>query len=294
MITVNDEHQSPSVLLLVEAFLRNDEVCVSEGVLSVFPPILTHHYHLDRVGLIVCEEGSFSFMVNNHLYHAQGGQTVYLSEGCSFVVCDTSSDLRYRLLFYRVDPIRDILGSSVISMRVYSLLSPDNCKVWTTGDEDDLLHYISLLSCYVGPAQSTFDDNERKLLLMAFTYRLCSIHSRQMSNDSMLQGRRMEIFVQLVRLVEQHYSEERGVAFYADKLCLSPKYLSSMVKSVCGYTVQEIVFRAIIRRSIFLMKNTNRTIQQISNELHFPNASAFGTFFKRHTGLSPRHFREGK
>ena len=41
------------------------------------------------------------------------------------------------------------------------------------------------------------------------------------------------------------------------------------------------------------MKNTNMTIQQIAGDLSFPNASSFGTFFKKHTGLSPKNYRMG-
>lgn len=64
--------------------------------------------------------------------------------------------------------------------------------------------------------------------------------------------------------------QERGVEFYADKLCLSPKYLSAVSKSICGYTVQELVFKAIIRKSISLLKNTQKDIQEISNAFGFP------------------------
>ena len=109
--------------------------------------------------------------------------------------------------------------------------------------------------------------------------------------ENQVAGHKIDTFIQLIRLVERYYKQERGVAFYADKLCLSPKYLSALSKSVCGYTVQELVFRAIIRRSMLLLKNSNKTIQEISNEFHFPNASAFGTFFKKDTGLSPLHYR---
>ena len=56
--------------------------------------------------------------------------------------------------------------------------------------------------------------------------------------------------------------QERGVEFYADKLCLSPKYLSAVSKSICGYTVQELVFKAIIRKCISLLKNTQKNIQE--------------------------------
>ena len=84
------------------------------------------------------------------------------------------------------------------------------------------------------------------------------------------------------------------MAFYADKLCLSPKYLSSLVKHICGYTVQELVFKAITRRAIFLLTATGRPIQDIAVEMGFPNVSAFGTFFKKQTGLSPKRYREGE
>lgn len=92
--------------------------------------------------------------------------------------------------------------------------------------------------------------------------------------------RKIETFEMLVKLIEENFMRERTVAFYADQLCLTPKYLSVIVKSVCGKTVQQLIFKAIIRRSIYLMKNTNMTIQQIASDLSFPNASSFGTFFK--------------
>ena len=88
------------------------------------------------------------------------------------------------------------------------------------------------------------------------------------------------------------WCEERGVEFYADKLCLSPKYLSAVSKSICGYTVQELVFKAIIRKSISLLKNTQKDIQEISNAFGFPNASYFGTFFKKQVGVSPQQYRK--
>lgn len=195
------------------------------------------------------------------------------------------------ILFYRVDPIRELLGSSVVAMHLYATLTPEPCYVWSTGEEEDIARYISLISRYRRTTSNPFDGHERKLLLLALTYKLCSIYSRRLMEDNQAAGHKIDTFIQLIRLVERYYKQERGVAFYADKLCLSPKYLSALSKSVCGYTVQELVFRAIIRRSMLLLKNSNMTIQEISNEFHFPNASAFGTFFKKETGLSPLHYR---
>ena len=139
----------------------------------------------------------------------------------------------------------------------------------------------------------TYSQYEQKLLLMAVTYRLCSIFSSTFKAAGKEMERKVEVFESLVKLIEEHFMRERSVAFYADQLCITPKYLSVIVKSVCGKTVQQLLFKAIIRRSIYLMKNTNKTIQQIASDLSFPNASAFGTFFKKHTGLSPKNYRMG-
>ena len=139
--------------------------------------------------------------------------------------------------------------------------------------------------------RDTYSCHEQNLLLMAVTYRLCSIFSASFKPVGKKMDRKIEIFETLVKLIEQNFMRERSVAFYADKLCVTSKYLTVMVKSLCGKTVQQLIFKAIIRRSIYLMKNTNKTILQIATELSFPNASAFGTFFKKHTGLSPMNFR---
>lgn len=100
-----------------------------------------------------------------------------------------------------------------------------------------------------------------------------------------------ETFIRLVALIEQHFRSERGVEFYADKLCLSPKYLSNLSKAVSGYTVQELVFKAIVREAISLLKNTQKSVLEISEELNFPNPSYFGTFFRKQTGMSPLQMR---
>ena len=104
--------------------------------------------------------------------------------------------------------------------------------------------------------------------------------------------RKEELANKFFELIMKHFKENKDVAFYADKLCLSPKYLSAVSKSICGYTVQELVFKAIIRKSISLLKNTQQDIQEISNAFGFPNASYFGTFFKKQVGMSPQQYRK--
>lgn len=271
--------------------MAGKDICCLTGEVKTFPKVLCRPFRMSYVGLIVCEKGSFCFDVDKKNFTARAGETVFLSEGNDFCIGELSDDLRVSMLFYRVDPIREILGSSVVAMYLYTTLTPEPCYVWTSGEEEDLAHYISLLGRHRKSAQNPFDNHECKLLLLALTYRLCSIYSRRIIEEKNVAGHKIDTFIKLIRLIEKYYMQERGVAFYADKLCLSPKYLSALSKSVCGYTVQELVFRAIIRKSIFWLKNTNKSVQEISDDLNFPNASFFGTFFKKQTGLAPSHYR---
>lgn len=274
-----------------QELIRGKDICSSEKSIGTFPPVLCRPFRMNHIGLIICERGSFEFSINNKGFQAHAGETVFLSEGTDFCAGRVSDDLLISILFYRIDPIREILGSSVVAMYLYMTLTPEPCYVWSTGEEEDIVRYVYLLNRHRRSAQNPFDGYECKLLLLSLTYRLCSIYSRRIMEDKNVAGHKIDTFIRLVRLIEKHYMEERGVAFYADKLCLSPKYLSALAKSVCGYTVQELVFRAIVRKSIFWLKNTNKSVQEIADELNFPNASFFGTFFKKQTGLSPSHYR---
>lgn len=271
--------------------MAGKDICCLEGEVKAFPKILCKPFLMNYVGLIVCEKGYFCFDVDKKKFTARAGETVFLSEGNNFSIGELSDDLRVSILFYHIDPIREILGSSIVAMYLYTTLTPEPCYVWTSGEESDLARYIALLGRHRKSAQNPFDNHECKLLLLALTYRLCSIYSRRIIEEKNVAGHKIDTFIKLIRLIEKYYMQERGVAFYTDKLCLSPKYLSALSKSVCGYMVQELVFRAIIRKSIFWLKNTNKSVQEISDDLNFPNASFFGTFFKKQTGLAPSYYR---
>ena len=180
----------------------------------------------------------------------------------------------------------------VQSVQIYAKMSPELPCVWTTGCEDDISEYISLIGSETPQPDDLFAVSEHKMLLMSLTYRLCTIFSNKFFADASHNARRTEVFLKLIQLIGRHYMTERGVTFYADKLFLSPKYLSELSKSMCGYTVQELVFKAITRKAMSLLDSTNKTVAEIANDFHFPNPSSFGTFFRKQTGMSPQKYRE--
>jgi AraC-like DNA-binding protein len=92
-------------------------------------------------------------------------------------------------------------------------------------------------------------------------------------------------------LVRENYRTQRKTTFYADKLCLTPKYLSETVKSATGKSVSDWIDDYVILETKALLNSTNMTIQQISEELNFPSQSFFGKYFKRNVGMSPKEYR---
>lgn len=100
-----------------------------------------------------------------------------------------------------------------------------------------------------------------------------------------------EIVENYMKLVRNHYQEERGVAFYADKMCLSAKYLSQVVKDITGKPALDWIDEHVITESKALLKSTNLSVEQISIRMNFLSTALFGKFFKRVCGLSPREYR---
>ena len=102
-----------------------------------------------------------------------------------------------------------------------------------------------------------------------------------------------EIFERFIHLVNLHCRTEHHLPFYAEKLFLSPHYVSQVVKKVSGLSAKDWIDRALITETKVMLKHTHMRAVQISYELNFPNPSFFSKFFKQHTGITPEEYRKG-
>ena len=108
---------------LDNALLNKQQICSSEGVLSSFPTVLKEPFMIDGVGLVICRQGSFTFILNQKSFSAKAGDTLFLPKDSLFQVLYSSADVEVFIFIYQTDPIRDIIGNSVVYMNLYSHLA---------------------------------------------------------------------------------------------------------------------------------------------------------------------------
>lgn len=87
---------------------------------------------------------------------------------------------------------------------------------------------------------------------------------------------------------------EHQLGFYADKLCITSRYLGTVILSESGVGAKEWIDRAIISAAKVQLRHSDRQTTQIADELNFPNVSFFCKYFKRLTGFTPQQYRKQK
>ena len=99
------------------------------------------------------------------------------------------------------------------------------------------------------------------------------------------------VFDQFIALVTEYHNSQRGVAFYSEKMNLTPKYLSMLVRQASGRSAPEWISDFVILEAKNMLKFSNKPIKEIVSELHFPSQPVFYNFFKSRTGMTPSQYR---
>ena len=129
-------------------------------------------------------------------------------------------------------------------------------------------------------------------LLAGLLYNIEYIAKNKGQSESSPLTHQNDIFQRFISLVNTYSKTERNVSFYADKLCLTPRYLNTVIRQASQQTVMDWINQSIILEAKVLLKHSNRLVYQISDELNFPNPSFFSKFFKRMTGMTPQEYQK--
>ncbi|GAO27705.1 MULTISPECIES: helix-turn-helix domain-containing protein [Marinilabiliales] len=99
-------------------------------------------------------------------------------------------------------------------------------------------------------------------------------------------------YMRFMELLQQNFREQHNISFYSEKLSLTPKYLSSLMKDISDLSASEWINNYIVVEAKTLLKFSDMTIWEVADYLHFSNQSFFSKYFKHHTGLTPKQYRK--
>lgn len=133
----------------------------------------------------------------------------------------------------------------------------------------------------------------KKHSFLSLFYHAASIYARYNVSYKVKLNRREELTIGFLRLLAKHYREERSVKYYADRLFVTPKHLTQMLKEGTGRTTGSFIDRAVIVGAKVLLRDPSLNIAQVAQELNFADQFTFAKYFKKHTGITPSQFRTG-
>ena len=107
-------------------------------------------------------------------------------------------------------------------------------------------------------------------------------------------SREQTIYDRFIYLVSRYAKQEHHLAFYADKMCLTERYLGSVVRQVSGLTAKQWIDKSLIACLQAELRHSDKTLAQLADEMCFPNTSFLCKYFKRMTGVSPLSYRKGE
>lgn len=262
---------SPAYMSVVEITRRN--VIVSQPV------------RLDHDLWLVVKRGFVRIASDIVIADIPASSFSVLGEGRIVEVLDVSDDFRADVFILSEIFQNDLGIKEFFSLKLRFHLSPT--ILLDSPSMDALEEYrrmaVRIISLQDNPHRWESLLNLTKAYYYGGGYYFFQGKNRPSKDDSTL--------TQFLTLAEKHASTQRETSFYADKLCLTPKYLSRLVKEKTGRTAKEIILNYVSLQARSMLLGTDLQIQQISDALHFPSQSVFGKFFKRTTGLSPREYR---
>lgn len=218
-----------------------------------------------------------------------------VQEGAQFKVISSSNDMKMEVLVID-EPLMNV---------VYSLLGAEadfgtlNLAFWSDKTLDE--PFCRMLSADYESLRIAIEQSNlvarNKMITALLVHLLLTLYNASGNPDKPLQSdnskRSRQLLNHFFELVgENILSGQRNIPFYAEKLCVSERYLFKVCKKETGKTPKDLINEFLIGQIKNTLLTTEMTHQQIADQFGFPDQSAFGQFFKRQEGMSPSEFRQ--
>ena len=239
----------------------------------------------------LCTQGKAQYSVDTVEYTVYANDMMIISEGQITDDVMLSRDFNGMGIIVSDDFFNEIV-KDVHELSTLFLFTRANPVCHLTQQEcDNIVDYFRMLKQKTDDLKHHFRRETVRSLLTTMIYDLSNIIFRMQNTVDRRQTRGEAIFTQFLQLVELNFRHERRVSWYAKQLCISPKYLSEIIKQVSRRTPNDWIDNFVTLEIRVLLRNSTKSIKEIAQELNFPNQSFFGKFFKEHVGLSPSQYR---
>lgn len=247
-------------------------------------------YILEGILFILCTGGKAKTKINLTEYDLSEERILVASPNHIIQLTDQSDDFRIEFLFFNFD----FVSGMEIAMELGNVAQLVAQQPFLKPDKETFAELLGLHSLMAKQHEKTrrYRDHLTRNLFYSFTYIILQLYSELERIDSDKKMSRQEsIHTRFISLLFENYKAERTLGFYAEKLHLTPKYLSKTIKEFNDIPATEWIDEMVIMGAKALLKSSEYTVAQISEELNFANSSFFGTFFKKKTGMTPLQYR---
>lgn len=246
-------------------------------------------FRIDMTMAIIYEQGSADLKINMRGYHIEAPAVLLVLNDQIYQSAGHSEDLRSKvILMSRSFSDSLFTNSGEILPLKSSIMKNPVMKI--ENEENVFGQFFQLLQNIAASPRQEFKIESARHLTLSMFYGYSHM-KHEVNEVKSTNSRQEEIFTKFTELLERHHKKEREIAFYADKMCMTSKHLSQVIKDYTGKTALGIIEEYVISEAKSMLLSTTMSIQQISDELNFPSQSVFGKYFKRVAGISPSEYR---
>lgn len=261
---------------------------------------------IPRTGIFICTGGWVNIQIDGTSYHVVKDSMVVYFAYSTFHITNHSIPLTGILIGADLETIQPLLYN-ISDFNAIFTIKQNPLTVLQIERMNRLLNIIALMEDITLRSnkieKKTPDDSliplkgileqQRKHIGQTLMLEIISCFTKA-GISYKLDNRRDDVLKAFMSLLYKHFKEEHEVSFYADKLNLTCRYFSSVIKDRSGQTPSTWIATALLVEAKQQIASTTKSIGVISDELNFPNQSYFGKWFKTHTGISPLEFKHGK
>ncbi|MBO7436292.1 MAG: AraC family transcriptional regulator [Bacteroidaceae bacterium] len=259
---------------------------------------LKYPFRVDCYVAAYCVEGSVDCSINLTDYHLSTGTLLLFTPGNIVRISEpdqVDQNLRLTLICASTSFITGIgINPSKFLIEAMDVLR-DPC-IHLSADETEMLHKYVNLALDITKTNPQFIKESIGGLVSSVFYQfagfLADSKRRQDLETPVRTSRQRQMLEQFIKLAINDHTREHLVGYYADKMCVTPKYLSKIVKEASGRSVPEWLNELLILDAKNMLRHSDMTIKEISASLNFPSQSFFFRFFKNHTGQTPTQYRD--